>query len=204
MPKKKNLFLKGGADSPENLLGYYGFDGTRYGKPDKRIINNDSVYPELHRFNAHLNDWKEGDPVWKGNKGKEIIGALNYLSSMGMNTVYFLTMNVLGDGEDVWPWTDRNERYRFDCSKLDQWEVVFDHMESLGLMMHVVTQETENECLLDVGGLDVQRKLYYRELIARFSHHLAITWNLGERKRACLVDPDRTNQRTTKSYGRLH
>jgi hypothetical protein len=47
-------------------------------------------------------------------------------------------------------------------------------------MKHFVLQETENECLLDCGYLDVQRKLYLRELIARFSHHLAITWNLGE------------------------
>jgi len=46
--------------------------------------------------------------------------------------------------------------------------------------MHFVLQETENECLLDCGYLDVQRKLYLRELVARFSHHLAITWNLGE------------------------
>jgi hypothetical protein len=47
-------------------------------------------------------------------------------------------------------------------------------------MMHFVLQETENECLLDCGYLDVQRKLYLRELVARFSHHPAITWNLGE------------------------
>jgi len=105
---------------------------------------------------------------------------LNYLASKGMNSVYMLTMNVMGDGDDVWPWTDRNERYRFDCSKLDQWEMVFSHMDQLGLMIHFVTQETENQCLLDIGQTDIQRKLYYRELVARFSHHLAITWNLGE------------------------
>ena len=86
----------------------------------------------------------------------------------------------MGDGEDVWPWTDYDERYRFDCSKLDQWEIVFSHMEKLGLMLHVVTQETENEAMLDIGKTGTQRKLYYRELVARFAHHLAITWNLGE------------------------
>jgi hypothetical protein len=47
-------------------------------------------------------------------------------------------------------------------------------------MLHVVTQETENDQGLDGGELGVQRKLYYRELIARFAHHLAIQWNLGE------------------------
>jgi hypothetical protein len=53
-------------------------------------------------------------------------------------------------------------------------------MEQLGIMMHVVLQETENEQVLDGGYLDVQRKLYLRELVARFAHHNAITWNLGE------------------------
>ena len=105
---------------------------------------------------------------------------MNYLSGKGMNSVYFLTMNVTGDGDDVWPWTAKEERMRFDCSKLDQWEIVFSHMDRLGLMLHVVTQETENDQLLDGGELGPQRKLYYRELIARFGHHLAITWNLGE------------------------
>lgn len=157
-------FIKGGADSPESFLGYYEFDQT---KPS-------------HKYEAHAKDWKKGDPTWQKGKGKNIIGALNYLASKGMNSVYFLTMSVQGDGNDVWPWNNINERYRFDCSKLDQWEVVFDHMDNLGLMLHIVTQETENELLLDIGELGIQRKLYYRELIARFSHHLGITWNLGE------------------------
>ncbi len=160
----KDYFLKGGADSPESFLGYYEFDNTK----------------ASHKYEAHARDWKAGDPTWKNGKGKNIIGALNYLNSKGMNAVYFLTMNIQGDGKDVWPWNDVNERYRFDCSKLDQWEIVFDHMDKLGLMLHIVTQETENELLLDIGQLGVQRKLYYRELIARFSHHLGVTWNLGE------------------------
>jgi hypothetical protein len=127
-----------------------------------------------------MNDWKAGDPSWKGGKGKGLIGGLNYLSSKGVNGIYFITLNIMGDGEDVWPYTDRNERYRFDCSKLDQWEIVFSHAEKLGMMLHFVLEENENQCLLDLGKMDVQRKLYLRELIARFSHHKAITWNLGE------------------------
>ncbi len=160
----KTPFLKGGADSPENFLAYYEFDQT----------------PASHKYEAHAKDWNIGDPTWGQGKGKNIFGALNYLASKGMNSVYFLTMNVQGDGKDVWPWTSKNERYRFDCSKLDQWEAVFDHMDALGIMLHMVTQETENELLLDIGELQTQRKLYYRELIARFAHHLGITWNLGE------------------------
>jgi hypothetical protein len=173
-------FIKGGADSPENFLAYRDFDGTRYGGYNTRRMGEDSPNMNLHRYDPHVADWNPGDPTWKGDRGKGIIGAVNYLSSKGMNSIYMLTMNVLGDGEDVWPWTDREERYRFDCSKLDQWEIVFSHMEELGIMMHLVLQETENECLLDAGRLDVQRKLYLRELIARFGHHLAVTWNIGE------------------------
>jgi hypothetical protein len=67
-----------------------------------------------------------------------------------------------------------------DVSRLDQWEVVFDHADRLGFFLHFKTQETENELLLDGGDLGPQRKLYYRELIARFGHHLALNWNLGE------------------------
>jgi len=48
------------------------------------------------------------------------------------------------------------------------------------LMLHIITQEQENDQGLDGGELGPQRKLYYRELIARFAHHLALVWNLGE------------------------
>ena len=163
-------FLKGGADSPENFLAYEDFDGT-YNAGGKDYVKS---------YAPHVPDWRPGDPTWKNGKGKGIIGALNYLASEGMNSVYFLTMNVEGDGEDVWPWTRPDVRDRYDVSKLAQWERVFGHMDRRGIMLHVVTQETENDQLLDGGGLGRQRRLYYRELVARFAHHLAITWNLGE------------------------
>ncbi|MFC1541048.1 DUF5060 domain-containing protein [Candidatus Latescibacterota bacterium] len=172
-------FIKGGADSPENLLAYEDFDGTF----DNEGLDRDGEARGgefIHTYAPHAEDWREGDPSWHGGKGKNLIGAMNYLASKGMNSVYFLTMNVEGDGKDVWPWTDYNERLRFDISKLDQWEIVFQHMDRLGLMMHVITQETENDQLLDGGSLGRERKLYYRELVARFAHHPALVWNLGE------------------------
>lgn len=175
------LWIKNGADSPENFLAYSDFDQT-YRFSLKTEVREGEADPkkDLHKYEPHIPDWKAGDPSWQNGKGKGMIGALNYLSSVGVNSVYMLTLNILGDGKDVWPYTDHNERYRFDCSKLDQWEIVFDHMDELGMMMHFVLQETENECLLDGGNTDVQRKLYLRELVARFSHHLAVTWNIGE------------------------
>lgn len=174
-------FLKNGADSPENFLAYVDFDQTyRFGT--KPVIREGEANPKesCHTYEPHINDWKPGDPTWQGGKGKGIIGALNYLASQGVNSQYMLTMNIQGDGKDVWPYADHDERYRFDCSKLAQWDVVFDHMDHLGMMIHFVLQETENECLLDGGWTGVQRKVYLRELVARFGHHLGVTWNMGE------------------------
>lgn len=164
----KKYFVKVGAGSPENLLAYAAFDNTKPGKKP------------LHYYSPHANHYRSGDPTWKDGRGKNLIGALNYLAGKHMNSVYFLTMNVGGDGDDVFPWTSKSERYRFDVSKLAQWEIVFQHMDRLGIHLHVITQEQENDQLLDGGALGVQRKLYYRELIARFAHHLGLTWNLGE------------------------
>ncbi len=174
-------FLKNGADSPENFLAYTDFDQTyRFG--NKAVIREGEANPKesCHKYETHIRDWKPGDPIWQGGKGKGIIGALNYLASQGVNSQYMLTMNIQGDGKDVWPYSDHDERYRFDCSKLAQWDLVFDHMDRLGMMIHLVLQETENECLLDGGYTGVQRKVYLRELVARFGHHLGVTWNMGE------------------------
>jgi len=174
-------FLKNGADSPENFLAYVDFDQTyRFG--NKAIFREGEANPKesCHKYETHIKDWKMGDPSWQGAKGKGIIGALNYLASQSVNSQYMLTMNIQGDGKDVWPYADHDERYRFDCSKLAQWDLVFSQMDHLGMMMHFVLQETENECLLDGGWTGVQRKVYLRELVARFGHHLGITWNMGE------------------------
>lgn len=174
-------FLKGGADSPENFLAYFEFDdtsdtGARFNEGE----NKDGEF--VHHYAAHEQDWQSGDPLWAQTKGKGIIGALNYLAGKGMNSVYFLTYNIDGgDGKDVWMWSSPDIRDRYDCSKLDQWEIVFSHMDRLGLMLHVITQETENDSKLGgSAGLNPERMLYYRELVARFGHHLAVVWNQGE------------------------
>ncbi|MEM6844806.1 MAG: DUF5060 domain-containing protein [Bacteroidota bacterium] len=186
-------YLKGGAGSPENLLGYVDFDGTEFGGEEGHKEGEAPVDKELHVYEDHVKDWNEGDPSWQNGKGKGIIGGLNYLAGKGMNSLYFLTMNIEGDGEDVWPYTNYEERYRFDCSKLDQWETVFSHADSLGILLHFFTQETENELLLDNGDLGPQRQLYYRELIARFAHHLGVAWNMGEENGYAEFSPESQN-----------
>ncbi len=173
-------FIKGGAGSPENFLAYEDFDGT--------FDNGGTHFPalgenQLHGYKPHQQDYKSEDPVWRDSLGSEIIGAVNYIASKGLNAVYILTMNVKGDGDDIWPWTGPENRRIFDVSKLEQWEIVFDHMDKLGLTKDILLTETENENLfeaLDGGNFSDTRKLYYRELIARFGHHLGLSWNLGE------------------------
>lgn len=167
-------WIKGGTDTPENLLAYAGFDNT----------------PSSHRFRAHCDDWRPGDPDWGGGKGRGLIGALNYLASRHVNSIYFLTMNLGGDGKDVWPWTgspdrngsSKNDNLHYDVSKLGQWNQVFDHAQRQGIALHFVFNEAEaaNKRELDNGELGPERKLYYREMIARFGHHLALEWNLCE------------------------
>lgn len=55
----------------------------------------------IHRYAPHLQDWLPGDPTWQADKGKSIIGAVNYLADMGLNSIYFLTLNINGDSKDV-------------------------------------------------------------------------------------------------------
>ena len=165
-------FLKAGADAPENLLAYADFDGNF-----KSDGHSDHF---IKTWEPHLQDWNEGDPSWQGGKGKALIGAINYLAEKGMNAFSFLPMNIAGDDKNVFPYISYEVYDRMDVSKLDQWEIVFEHADHLGMFLHFKTSESENQGLLDNGDLGPQRKLYYRELIARFGHHLALNWNIGE------------------------
>ncbi|MFK8017194.1 MAG: DUF5060 domain-containing protein [Gammaproteobacteria bacterium] len=178
------LWLKGGTNSPENFLAYADFDGTtaRDGLQREGEAKGSKT---LRDFVAHKQDWRPGDPTWSDpmstrRRGQGIIGAVNYLADQGMNSVYFLTMNIGGDGHDVWPYVTPDDPTRFDVSKLAQWEILFGHMQQRGILLHMVLQETENERWLDDGDTGPQRQLYYHELIARFAHHPGLVWNLGE------------------------
>lgn len=183
LPFMKRYFIKAGANSPENLLAFEDFDDT-YRLVKQTREGEAKVDDRIHRFTPHAKDWRIGDPVWKKgpgeDRGKNLIGAINYLADQGMNSIYFLTMNLDGDGKDVWPYHKPDTFDRFDVSKLAQWEIVFAHMQQRGIIVHLVTQETENETLLDNGDTGRLRKLYYQQLVKRFGHHLGLIWNMGE------------------------
>lgn len=183
----KSYFFKAGADAPETLLAFIDFDGTETRK--KKAA-------PLKAYASHVKDWRSDSISWKGGKGKGLVGALDYLADKGANAFSFLTYNAGGDGDNVWPFTSRDAKFHYDCSKLDQWNAVFTHAQKRGLHLHFKTQETENDDLdrghgegtgithvptaLDEGDLGPERALYYRELVARFGHHLALCWNVGE------------------------
>ena len=187
-------WLKGGTDSPENFLAYDGFDGT-YRLQASARQGEASTTTEIHQYAPHLKDWQQGDPSWKQGNGKSIIGAVNYLASKGMNVAYFLLNNINGDGKDVWPYSDPTDFTRFDVSKLEQWEILFRHMQSKGILLHMVLQETENETMLDGGDTGPMRKLYLNEMIARFGHHPGLIWNLGEENGPADFTPVAQNDR---------
>ncbi|MFG0287409.1 MAG: DUF5060 domain-containing protein, partial [Rhodopirellula sp. JB044] len=169
-----DYFIKLGANSPEVLLEYGEFDGT----PGH---DNDIYAPNLP-------DWNERDPTWGNGKGKGIIGLVNYLSSLGVNSHYFLCMNAYGDGREAWPWTSEDAIDVYDVSKLAQWEILFTHFDKMGLMVHFQLSESENTNYFEAkDGQETfsnARKIFYRELVARFGHHMAITWNIGEENQA--------------------
>lgn len=175
-----SFWLKGGTDSPENFLGYSGFDHTvdQGNKPGGGDF--------LHDYSYHIRDWKERDPDWNDGAGQGIIGALNYLALQEVNSIYFLPMNLGGDGQETFPFVQAEKTHynktHYDISKLYQWGIVLNHAQNKGIKCHVVLAETEkpNETWLDDGELGVERKLYFRELVARFGHLLALKWNLSE------------------------
>jgi Domain of unknown function (DUF5060)/Putative collagen-binding domain of a collagenase len=114
-----------------------------------------------------LGDWQE--------KKK----ALDYLASQGVNSIYVITNNIDGDGQDTWPWVGstpeeaKQNSSRFDNAKLAQWEDFFSYAESKGILLHIVLND-------DKAWTGYDYNLYFREMIARFGHHPGIIWNLGE------------------------
>ncbi len=185
-------FIKVGVDAPENLFAYEDFDATT------------NVFDLRKNWGPHTRDFEtSAEPyLWQGSKGRNLMGAINYLASEELNVFSFLTFNIDGDDRNVFPyllkvsesdyeayanekknvhsWDSLFHRTRLDVSKLEQWERILDYAETKGMFLHFKTHETETDHLMDQGVFGTEGKLYYRELIARFGHHLSMNWNLGE------------------------
>lgn len=222
-----DLFLRTGLDSPENFLGYDGFqdmtnptktlvdakNGPNHGAGTQGFLHDYSLpspYVDMTTY------WNAGNPEWTttgtggaSNEGHGIIGALNYMESVGVNSQYALLMNLGGDGRDVSPFWDNpfeashatngdtpiisgddDSRLNYAPRRLDQWEMVFDHAEEMGIMMIFVLAEQEppNYNWFDGPSPDylidtVAKRLYYKNMIAMFGHHLGIKWIFSEETR---------------------
>lgn len=108
--------------------------------------------------------------------------AVDYLAERKINSLYIMTHNLDGDDNDVWPWLgDRPSiakensagDVRFDLAKLAEWRVLFEHMQSRGVVPYLVLED-------DSAWSGYDHRLYYRELIARFGDLPAVVFNLGE------------------------
>ena len=174
-------FIKTGSNSPENWLACRAFDGVG------KTSGSTGV---LHSYEPHVGDWNPGDPLFVGSDhgidSKGIIGSLNYLSDVGVNSLFTLLLNLGGDGQDVHPFLGPSgtvfDNTHYDTSRLNQWNEVFEHASRKGIALHFGLAETEtaNQMWLDGGGLGPARKIFYREMVARFAHHPAIKWTLIE------------------------
>ncbi len=186
----RSIFWKFGPDAPENMLAYEDFDAT----PNFKTLRKN--------WSLHLPDYDAKDArgyTWgKDKKGTEMLGMLRYVARQDMNAISALTWNTSGDDRNVFPhllavdaptyeamkrkeqWRKGIVQDRFDLSKLAQWQRTFDYADKLGLHINFKLQEQENDKLMDEGALGRTRKLYLREMVARFGHYLAASWNLGE------------------------
>lgn len=161
-------FLKFGPDSPENLLDYVDFDFDD-------VRNNCATKCTEHTWAAHAVDFKTGNPTWKSNKGKNIIGAINYLSEQAQVNSFSMSLYG-GDDLNVFAWPKSSQAGRIDVSKVAQWAIVLDYSEQKGLLAHMKFAEAENSTKLT----EIQWKIFYREMIARIGHHLGAEFNISE------------------------
>ncbi len=182
-----SFFLKGGTDSPENFFGYAGFDDPfdSGGQPPSISF--------LHEYPTHRADWNPGDPDWSANgtpnAGRGIIGALNYLSAQGVNSIYFLPNNLGGDGRDTFPFLSPAGGYvnntHWDVSRMEQWNTTLEHATRKGILVQFVLAEEESgsvNWLSTVFG--PERKLFFKNLVAMFGHNPALKFNFCEENSA--------------------
>ncbi|MBV6641236.1 MAG: DUF5060 domain-containing protein, partial [Cyclobacteriaceae bacterium] len=88
-----DYFIKLGVDAPENLLAYEDIDSTT------------NVFEFRKSWGPHAKDFDQAAQsfLWQGSKGKNLMGALNYLVSEELNVFSFLTFNVDGDDRNIFP-----------------------------------------------------------------------------------------------------
>jgi hypothetical protein len=161
-----------------NALGTLRYDGGYY----LRFSNGD------YWIKTGIDDPENflGDAVGDWNAKKAVV---DYLSSKGVNSIYIITHNIDGDRMDTWPWVGKTQEEAransdiFDIAKLQQWEDLFTYIQEKGVVLHLV--------LADDSAWDgFNHEWYYREMVARFGHHPALIWNIGEEANEIYTDQE--------------
>ena len=105
--------------------------------------------------------------------------AIDNLASKGVNSIYLVLNNISGDYNDTWAWVGNTtsdaiaNSNRFNVAKLLLWEDFFTYVQEKGIVLHMILDD-------DSAWDGYDHTLYYREMVARFSHHPGIIWNIGE------------------------
>lgn len=181
--------FKMGPDAPENTLAYAEFDAT----PNTRGLRK--------TWAPHVRDYDASSAAaytWGDGRGTGLLGMFNYLHNAGLNVASLLIFNVGGDDGNVFPqllrvspeayeamdsrtqWNEGVVHDRFDLSKMAQWQRAFAYADSLGIRLHFKVQEVENDRFMDGGSLGRERRIFLREMVARYNHFLGVAWNMGE------------------------
>lgn len=232
LPDSERYFLKTGVNSPENFLAYEGFWETD--KVAGLGIRHD--YAKQFDGVSHVIDAPAGGPTWPtrswrrntpsdprtlvtfsdgascganfGAAGTTVIGAIQYLSDQGMNSIYMLPMNLGGDGKDVHPFavipeteptrntpSDRQLAMNYSVKRLQEWNTVFEFANRKGVLVQLVLHERERPNVEWLGfspelgaspstaqlrSLTWARRLYLKQMVAHFGHNLGVRWNLCE------------------------
>lgn len=177
-----------GAGSPEDLLGFKGFDGTYGGprSPGGCPTTHNSFY---HDHDAHFVPDPLA-PLWTrdGQKyGRGLYGAINYLSTYGINNSCMLLNNDGGDGNNAYPYVACDSIGVFDLSKLEQWYHMMEYANSKGLHMELILAETENDDqIYGSGSLSDDGFYYLKRVVSQFGSLPAVSWVIAEE---CDLDP---------------
>ncbi len=196
LPEERRHFVATGTGSPENFLAYREFYKSDKAPASlggllhtyERVADGLPTNGPTH----HETDWDPGDPVWattyltrsgssysshfiehpscpsttSDGAGRGILGALRYLESKGVNSIYLLPLNLGGDGRDVHPFADvpmadiggtcptvtpSFAALNYSVKRMQEWTTVLQFAAQRGIMVNMVLWEQEQENLEWLG-----------------------------------------------------
>ncbi len=158
--------------APRTCSAYADFDADRRQRPQRGVSGLHLRAPR-RRLAGRRSDW-HGGPGQGPHRRPQLP------LRPGMNSVYFLTMNVTGDGDDVWPWTGDASVFASTSASWTSGRSSSTTWTARASCCTWSPRRPRTTSCWTAARSAPTRKLYYRELVARFAHHPAVVWNLGE------------------------